>query len=104
MEDIAEAMWQLEATGKLHGENLKENETFVSTLLEASRAAVRTHLKEKRKALRNAVLNSAQPGKPDDVISLIPGLRRSVHPDPPPGPGPALRSRGVVSAARSQEA
>jgi hypothetical protein len=60
MEEIAEGLKQLE--GKVEGfkiENLKENEQFVSTVLAATQAAIRTHQQEKREALRNAVLNVA---------------------------------------------
>jgi hypothetical protein len=60
MDEVAEGLKQLE--GKVEGfkiENLKENEQFVSTVLAATQAAIRTHQQEKREALRNAVLNVA---------------------------------------------
>ncbi len=60
MEEVAEGLKQLE--GKVEGfkiEKLKENEQFVSTVLTATQAAIRTHQQEKREALRNAVLNVA---------------------------------------------
>ena len=40
-------------------ENLQHDENFVSAVIEASRSAVSTHKQEKRKALRNALLNIA---------------------------------------------
>lgn len=47
-------------------EGLAENETFQSTVIQATQAAVRTHQKEKLKALRNAILNSALPKSAND--------------------------------------
>lgn len=47
-------------------EGLAENETFQSTLIQATQAAIRTHQREKHEALRNAVLNSALPNSPDE--------------------------------------
>lgn len=40
-------------------DNLQKNEIFISTVMQASQIALRTHKEEKLKALRNAVLNSA---------------------------------------------
>jgi len=40
-------------------ENLSENETFITIVMQASQAAIRNHQEEKLIALRNAVLNSA---------------------------------------------
>jgi len=40
-------------------ESLQNNETFITTAIQASQAAIRNHQQEKLDALRNAVLNSA---------------------------------------------
>lgn len=40
-------------------ENLSTNESFVTTVLQATQVAIRNHQKEKLDALRNAVLNAA---------------------------------------------
>lgn len=40
-------------------ESLSENEQFLSTVLEATEIAMRTHREEKREALKSAVVNSA---------------------------------------------
>ena len=45
---------------------LAENEAFVSTVMQATTVAVRTHQQEKREALRNAVLNVAAGRAPDE--------------------------------------
>ncbi|MCK5450805.1 MAG: hypothetical protein KAI70_03465 [Candidatus Omnitrophica bacterium] len=47
-------------------ENLLGDESFVTILLQASQAALRDHKKEKIQCLRNATLNSALPGAPED--------------------------------------
>ena len=49
-------------------EALGENEEFVSTVFEATEMAMKTHRKEKREALKNAVLNTARGFSIDDVV------------------------------------
>ena len=52
--------------------DLSKNERFVSAVLQATTAAARTHKKEKREALRNAVLNVATgDGLSEDVEALF---------------------------------
>ena len=60
MEEVAEGLKRLE--GRVEGfriENLKDNEQFISIVLTATQSANRNHQREKREALRNAVLNVA---------------------------------------------
>lgn len=71
MEDIAEALKSLERQNVISFENLSENEVFINTTLYATRAALRTNLKEKLTALRNAVINSALPNSPDEDTQQI---------------------------------
>ena len=52
-------------------ENLADNETFITTTIQASQAAIRNHQKEKLEALRNAVLNSALGIDLDDDLQLF---------------------------------
>lgn len=47
--------------------NAFENERFVSVFLQATHAAIINHNEENRKALRNAVLNSALATAPDEI-------------------------------------
>ncbi len=49
-------------------ENLKENEAFVDVALHSWQIAMRCHQEEKLKALRNAVLNAALPGAPEEDL------------------------------------
>jgi hypothetical protein len=70
MEDVAEAVRELEGRG-IKAEDLKQNESFVSTFMQASLAAMRNHEQEKIDALRNAVLNAALPCAPDESMQQI---------------------------------
>ena len=51
--------------------NLSENESFISTVLNATTIAIKTHQKEKLEALKNAVQNSALPSAPEDNLRCI---------------------------------
>ena len=44
---------------------------FITTILQASQAAIRNHQEEKLEALRNAVLNSALPGAPAEDLQFM---------------------------------
>lgn len=69
--------WREEAVEKLSGpaeqgridlEELQRNGSFMDVLLRASRIAACTSAKEKREALRNAILNWALPSPPDEAL------------------------------------
>jgi hypothetical protein len=66
MRDVGEKLHELEAKG-LDLTKLQENDQFISAVMHASQAALRTHKAEKLAALRNAVLNIAQGLAPDEV-------------------------------------
>ena len=69
---IAEALKELQR--RVDGfsvEALAQNDVFVTTLLNASQAAVRTHQEEKLEALRNAVLNAGLPNPPEEDLQLM---------------------------------
>jgi hypothetical protein len=71
-EDIATELHDLIA--KVEGlsmEKLCEDPSFITTILAASRIAIGTHQKEKREALRNAVLNAALGHEPDEDFRVI---------------------------------
>ena len=72
MESIAKSLKALE--DKVEGfkiENLCENESFISTVMQASQAAIRNHQREKLEALKNTVLNAALPNAPEEDLQLI---------------------------------
>ena len=72
MEEIAQALGELsERVEGFNIEDLAENPAFISTVLNASQAAMRSHQEEKLEALQNAVLNSALPNAPDDDFQLV---------------------------------
>lgn len=59
MEEIANSLRILEENRQITLSDLQSNEIFITTLVQASEAAVRNHQHEKIQALRNAVINSA---------------------------------------------
>lgn len=67
---IGEAVSRLESEG-VNLESLQSNEQFISTLMQASHAAMRSHQAEKLEALRNAVVNSAFPDAPEDSMQQM---------------------------------
>ena len=71
MEDVAEALKKLEKKKQISFEELSQNESFISAVLNASQAALKTNQKEKLKALRNAVINSALSSSTDEDTQQI---------------------------------
>jgi hypothetical protein len=51
--------------------SLGENPAFVTTTLQATQIAIRTHQEEKLEALRNAVVNSAMGTAPEDDMRAV---------------------------------
>lgn len=68
---VAEKLEELAGRKVLTVEGLQQNEGFISSVTQAAQAAMKTSSMEKREALRNAVLNSALPGSPDDSLRHI---------------------------------
>ncbi len=52
-------------------DDLKKDERFLDTVLQASQAALRTSQQEKLDALRNAVVNAALPGAPERAVQQM---------------------------------
>jgi hypothetical protein len=72
MDSIGNRIAELEV--KIDGFSAKaltENEVFVTTVLQATQVAMRTHQEAKLEALRNAVTNSALPSALDDTQRQI---------------------------------
>jgi len=67
LNDLGERISKLEQEGHLKVEDLPNNEEFISTIMQATLAAIRNHQKEKIDALRNAVLNTALGAAPEDA-------------------------------------
>lgn len=76
MEAVSEGLHRLEEKQCCIIDELKNNDSFIDTVMQASQAAVRTANEEKREALRNAVLNAALPNAPNEskqqvFVSLV---------------------------------
>jgi len=63
---LADRVAKFEQEGRVKVEDLQQNDEFISTVMQASQAAVRNHQQEKLGALRNAVLNTALGQAPED--------------------------------------
>jgi len=70
MTQIGEKLKELEADG-LNLQELQNNEEFITAVMQASTAALRTHKAEKLAALRNAVLNIAKGQGPEETIQFL---------------------------------
>lgn len=69
MEAVGSRLLRLEEIG-ITLDDLAENEVFVSVVVNATQAAMRTHDEAQLQALRNAVINAACPDAPDDAVQL----------------------------------
>lgn len=70
MEQIGEKLLSLEQNG-LNLNDLQGNEQFMTAVMQASNAALRTHKAEKLAALRNAVINVASGQGPEETIQHL---------------------------------
>jgi hypothetical protein len=70
MQAVGEKLRELEEKG-LNLESLQSNERFVSAVMHATQAAMRTHVTAKRDALRNALLNVAVGQAPDETVQHL---------------------------------
>lgn len=71
MDEIAKGLRMLEEQGKIKIEDLNSDDNFVDTVLHCTQLVLRNSQEEKRRALRNAVLNSALPEKTDQSRQQI---------------------------------
>ncbi len=72
IESIVDRLKELESkVDEFSIESLAENDMFLTTVLHASQAAIRSHQDEKLEALRNATLNAALPNPPEEDLQLM---------------------------------
>jgi hypothetical protein len=72
IKSIAEGLINLqEKVKEFQIEKLKDDPIFVTTVLQATQVALRSHQKEKLEALRNAILNTAIGNAPNDDLQLM---------------------------------
>jgi hypothetical protein len=70
MEQVGQKLLELEAQG-LDLSKLQENEQFVTAVMQASSAAIRTHQQAKLDALRNAIIHIAIGEAPEETFQHI---------------------------------
>lgn len=70
-EEVGEGLRNLEATKGIRLEELQSNDVFIDTILHASPIALRNSQREKREALKNAVLNAALPNPPEQSLQQM---------------------------------
>lgn len=70
MNAVGEKLQELESKG-INIEELGQNEEFISAVMHASQIALRTHQKEKKDALRNAVFNVAAGQSPGEALEQM---------------------------------
>jgi hypothetical protein len=70
MQAMGDRLRQLEDKG-LKLESLQSNEPFISAVMHATQAAIRTHATSKREALSNALLNIAIGQGPDETVQHL---------------------------------
>jgi len=68
MEEIGQAVQDLQKDKGINIEQLQSNDEFIDTLLQATQIAFRNSREEKLKALRNAVINTALPQPLDQTL------------------------------------
>lgn len=71
MNEVGQALKDLQEKQAIELEVLQSNEIFIDTVLQASQIAMRNSQEEKRKALCNAVINSALPNSPEQSLQQI---------------------------------
>jgi hypothetical protein len=68
-EEVGAALIRLEQEKGVNLEALRDNQVFIDTVLQATQIALRNSRQEKRRALRNAVLNAALPAGDPEKLS-----------------------------------
>jgi hypothetical protein len=71
MEEIGMGLGTLEEKMGVVLESLQENDGFIDTAIEATRIAIKTINREKREALKSAILNSALPNPPEESLQQL---------------------------------
>jgi hypothetical protein len=71
MAEVGEALRKLEEQMGVVLESLQTKDQFVDVAVAASQIALRTSNKEKREALKNAILNSALPNPPEESLQKM---------------------------------
>lgn len=70
MESVGERLKRLEQSG-LDLDALRDNESFISTMMHVSQLALKTHREEKLEMLRNVIANAALGQTPEEAIEQM---------------------------------
>ena len=70
-QQIGEKLKELEEKQGIPLQSLRDNRTFIDTVMQATQVAIRTSQEEKKKALRNVVINSALPASPEITFQQL---------------------------------
>jgi len=71
MTEVGKTLRYLEENRGVNLEELQSNDVFIDTILQATQIALRNSQEEKRKALRNAILNAALPNPPEQSLQQM---------------------------------
>lgn len=71
MEEVGNGLRQLESKMGVILEDLPKNDDFIDTVVEATRIAITTSNRQKKEALKNAILNSALPNPPEESLQKM---------------------------------
>jgi hypothetical protein len=71
MKEVGEALKNLEEKKGVVLEALQNKDSFIDVSIEATQIAIKTSLKEKKEALKNAILNSALPDSPEQSLQKM---------------------------------
>ena len=71
MKQIGEALRKLEKQMGVVLESLQEKDEFIDIAIEATQIAIKTSNREKKEALKNAILNSALPSPPEESLQKL---------------------------------
>ena len=71
MEDVGNALKELEEKMGVVLESLQEKDDFIDVAVEATQIAIKTSMTEKKEALKNAILNSALPNPPEQTLQKM---------------------------------
>jgi hypothetical protein len=71
MDEIGRALRKLEEKMGVVLESLQKKDQFIDVAVEASQIAIKSSAKEKREALKNAILNTALPNPPEESLQKM---------------------------------
>jgi len=71
MRMVGEAIVELQKNQGVRLDDLRTNEIFIDTMIRATHIVYRTSQDEKRRALKNMIINSALPSAPDQSLQQI---------------------------------